>query len=202
MEAMMKVSPHFKARIAGFFYLMIFLAAPSGAASATPVKMAINLACDLAVAFLLYELLRPVHRSLSLLASLFRVLFIAVMSVTSLNYFGLLHVFQKSRSPEAFDAGYGMALIPFGISCLLIGYLVFRSTFLPRILGLLMAVAGGAYLIFLWPALGSRLFIPWIVVPAIVGEASLTLWLLIMGVNSSRWNQQVQVTQPGGCYLL
>jgi len=197
MEAMMKVSPHFKARIAGFFYLMIFLAAPSGAASATPVKMAINLACDLAVAFLLYELLRPVHRSLSLLASLFRVLFIAVMSVTSLNYFGLLHVFQKSRSPEAFDAGYGMALIPFGISCLLIGYLVFRSTFLPRILGVLMALAGGAYLIFLWPALGARLFVPWIVVPAVVGEASLTLWLLIMGVNSARWNQQDQVARTG-----
>ena len=197
MEAMMKVSPHFKARIAGFFYLMIFLAAPSGAASATPVKMAINLACDLAVAFLLYELLRPVHRSLSLLASLFRVLFIAVMSVTSLNYFGLLHVFQKSRSPEAFDAGYGIALIPFGISCLLIGYLVFRSTFLPRILGVLMALAGGAYLIFLWPALGARLFVPWIVVPAVVGEASLTLWLLIMGVNSARWNQQDQVARTG-----
>jgi len=197
MEAMMKVSPHFKARIAGFFYLMIFLAAPSGAASATPVKMAINLACDLAVAFLLYELLRPVHRSLSLLASLFRVLFIAVMSVTSLNYFGLLHVFQKSRSPEAFDAGYGMALIPFGISCLLIGYLVFRSTFLPCILGVLMALAGGAYLIFLWPALGARLFVPWIVVPAVVGEASLTLWLLIMGVNSARWNQQDQVARTG-----
>src|ERR1700761_151649 len=192
METMMKVYPRFRARIAGFFYLGIFLAAPSGAASATPVKIAINLACDLAVAFLLYELLRPVYRSLSLIAALFRVLFITVMSVTSLNYFGILHVFQKSRSPEAFDAGYGIALIPFGISCLLIGYLVFRSTFLPRTLGVLMAIAGGAYLIFLRPALGARLFVPWIVVPAVVGEASLTLWLLIMGVNSARWNQQDQ----------
>jgi hypothetical protein len=190
MGAFMKVSPRLKARTAGFFYLMVFLAAPSGAASATPVKMVINMACDLAVAILLYALLRPVSRSLSLLAALFRVLFITVMSVTSLNYFGLLHVFQKSRSPVAFDAGYGIALIPFGISCLLIGYLVFRSTFLPGILGLLMAVAGGAYLIFLWPALGSRLFIPWIVVPAVVGEASLTLWLLVMGVNSESWTQQ------------
>ena len=69
---MMKASPRVKARITGFLYLMIFLAAPSGAASATPVKITINLACDLAVAFLLYELLRPVSRSLSLLAALFR----------------------------------------------------------------------------------------------------------------------------------
>ena len=76
--------------------------------------MAINLACDLAVAFLLYELLRPVSRRLSLLAAFFRVLFITVMFVTSLYYFGLLQVFQKSRSPGAFDAGYGIALIIFG----------------------------------------------------------------------------------------
>ena len=199
---MMESSPRLKARLAGFFYLMIFLAAPSGAASATPVKMAINLACDLAVAILLYQLLKPVSRSLSLLAALFRALFITLMSVTSLNYFGLLHVFQKRHSTEAFDSGYGIALVPFGVSCLLIGYLVFRSTFLPRILGVLMAVAGGGYLIFLWPALGSRLFVPWIVVPAVVGEASLTLWLLIKGVDSVRWDQEDQIARISARYLL
>lgn len=193
----MEASPSVKARIAGFFYLMIFLAAPSGAASATPVKMAINLICDLAVAFLLYELFRPVSRGISLLAALFRVIFLIVMSVNSLNYFGFVHFFRRTHSAETFDAGYGIALVPFGISCLLIGYLVFRSTFMPRILGVLMAVAGGAYLIFLWPALGSRLFVPWIVVPAVVGEAALTLWLLVMGVNVARWKQQDQVGRRG-----
>ena len=199
---MIEASPRVKARIAGFLYLTIFVAAPSGAASATSVKMTINLACDLAVAFLLYQLLKPVSRSLSLLAALFRVIFFILMSVTSLNYFGLLHLFQKTQSAEAFDAGYGIALVPFGMSCLLIGYLVFRSSFLPRILGVLMAVAGGAYLIFLWPALGSRLFVPWIVVPAVVGEASLTLWLLIMGVNVGRWKQQDKVSRTGARYHL
>ncbi len=112
------------------------------------------------------------------------------MAVTSLNYFGFTGLFQQPRSAEAFDAGYGIALVPFGISCVLIGFLVFRSTFLPRILGVLMGVAGGAYLLFLSPALGNRLFIPWIVVPAVVGEASLTLWLLVMGVRADRWQQQ------------
>ena len=187
---MKRVSPRIKARLTGFVYLMIFLAAPSGAASATPMKMAINLSCDLAVALLLYDLLRPVSRSLSLLAALFRLIFITLMAITSLNYFGLSGLFQQPRSADAFDAGYGIALVPFGISCVLIGYLVFRSTFLPRILGVLMGVAGGAYLIFLWPALGNRLFIPWIVVPAVVGEASLTLWLIVMGVRADRWQQQ------------
>ena len=187
---MKQVSPRVKARITGFVYLMIFLAAPSGAASATPMKMAINLCCDLAVAFLLYDLLKPVSRSMSLLAALFRLVFIILMAVTSLNYFGLSSLFQQPRSAYAFDAGYGIALVPFGISCVLIGYLVLRSTFLPRVLGVLMGVTGGAYLIFLWPALGKRLFIPWIVVPAVVGEASLTLWLIIMGVRADRWQQQ------------
>ncbi len=192
---MKQVSAPIKARIAGLVYVMIFLAAPSGAASATPVKMAINLACDLAVALLLYDLLRPVSRRLSFLAALFRLIFVLVMVVTSLNYFGLTDLFQPPRSADAFDAGYGMALVPFGVSCVLIGYLVFRSTFLPRILGVLMAVAGGAYLIFLWPALGHRIFFPWIVVPAVVGEASLTLWLLIMGVKADRWKLQKEKQQ-------
>ena len=187
---MKQVSPRIKARITGFAYLMIFLAAPSGAASATPMKMAINLSCDLAVAVLLYDLLRPVSRSMSLFAALFRLVFIILMAVTSLNYFGLSGLLQQTRSADAFDAGYGIALAPFGISCVLIGYLVFRSTFLPRILGVLMGVAGGAYLIFFWPALGKRLFIPWIVVPAVIGEGSLTLWLIAMGVRADKWQQQ------------
>ncbi len=118
---MKQVSPCIKARITGFAYLMIFLAALSGAASATPMKMAIDLSCDLAVAFLLYNLLKPVSRGLSLLAALFRLIFVIFMATTSLNYFGLTGLFHRSRSPDAFNAGYGIALVPFGISCVLIG---------------------------------------------------------------------------------
>jgi hypothetical protein len=197
-EAMRKVSPRLKARIAGFLYLMVFLSAPSGAASATPVKMTINLACDLGVALLLCYLLRPVSKSLSLLVALFRLIFVIFMAVNSLNYFGVTEWFQRPHSAAAFDAGYGIALVPFGMSCVLIGYLVFRSTFLPRILGVLMSLAGAAYLIFLWPQLGSRIFFPWIVVPAVLGEASLTLWLLVMGVNVDRWKQQDDVSRQAG----
>ena len=157
--------------------------------------MAIDLSCDLAVAFLLYDLLSPVSRSLSFLAALFRLIFIVMMAIISLNYFGLTALFQQPRSADAFDAGYDIALVPFGISCLLIGYLVCRSTFLPSSLGVLMVVAGSAYLNLLMPALGNRLFIPWIVVPAVVGEASFTLWLLFMGVKADRWHQQDDARQ-------
>jgi hypothetical protein len=157
--------------------------------------MLLTLACDIGVTILLYVLLKPVSKPIALIAAAFRLAFVVVMAITSLNYFGILALFQAPRSAAAFNYGYSVSLIPFGAHCLLIGTLIFRSTFLPRALGVLMALAGLAYLVFLSPDLGSRLFIPWLVVPAVLGEASLTLWLLIMAVNSARWKQQA-TTQP------
>jgi hypothetical protein len=153
-------SPRLKARIVGLLYLIIFIAAPRGAATATPPKMIITLACDTSVALILYELLKPVSRSLSLLAALFRLIFVAVMGVNSLSYFGAVACVGRAHSAAGFDAGYGIAMVPFGLHCLLIGYLIFESIFLPRILGVLMALAGLGYLTFLWPSLGSHLFFP------------------------------------------
>jgi hypothetical protein len=156
-------SPRLEARIAGLLYLLIFIVAPSGAATATPAKMIVNLTCDAGVAFILYDLLKPVNRSLALLAVLFRLIFVAVMTVNSLSYFGAVVLYQSGPySPAAFNTGYGIAMVPFGLHCLLIGYLIFRSIFLPRILGILMALAGLGYLTFLCPRLGSHLFCPWI----------------------------------------
>jgi Domain of unknown function (DUF4386) len=191
-------SPRLKARIAGLLYLLIFIAAPSGAATATPAKMIITLTCDTGVALILYELLKPVSRSLSLLAALFRLIFVAVMAVNSLSYFGTVVFFQNAHSSAAFDTGYGIAMVPFGLHCLLIGYLIFKSIFLPRILGVLMTLAGLGYLTFLWPPLGSHLFFPYIVIPGVVGEGSLTLWLLVMGVNVQRWKEQASAARAGG----
>lgn len=189
-------SPRRKARIVGLLYLLIFAAAPSGAATATPTKMIITLACDTGVALILYGLFRPVSRSLSLLAALFRLIFVAIMAVNSLNYFGLGDLFKGAHSAAAFNTGYGIALVPFGAHCVVLGYLILKSIFLPRILGILMALAGSGYLTFLWPPLGSHLFFPYILIPGILGEGSLTLWLIVIGVNVQRWNEQ------GGAALL
>jgi hypothetical protein len=112
------------------------------------------------------------------------------MGVNALNYFGAIEFLQPSHSSASFNFGYGIALIPFGIHCILTGYLIFKSTFLPRILGVLMVMAGLGYLLFLWPSLGDRLFFPYIVIPGVVGEGSLTLWLLAMGVNNLGWTEQ------------
>ena len=183
-------SPRLRARIAGVLYAIIFIAAPSGAENATVAKIVITLACDTGVALLLYSLLKPVNQWLSLLAALFRLIFVAVMTVNSLNYFGLLNLFKGVFSAAAFNTGYGIALVPFGVHCLLTGYLIFHSKFLPRILGILMALAGLGYLAFVWPPLGDWLFVPYILVPALVGEGSLTLWLMVMGVNVERWTYE------------
>jgi hypothetical protein len=190
MRPIAAISPNFKARIAGLMYLLIFITAPSGAATATPVKLFVNLASDTAVAVIFYYLFRPVSRKLSFIASLSRLIFVVVMGVNSLNYFGATEILQVSHSSASFNQGYGVALIPFGLHCLLTGYLIVRASFLPRVLGILMALAGLGYLMFLWPPLGDRLFFPYIVVPGVVGEGSLTLWLLLMGVNNVRWREQ------------
>jgi hypothetical protein len=190
VERIAETSPGLKARIAGILYLLIFIAAPSGAATATPAKMIITLACDTSVAFILYALLKPAGMRWSLIAAFFRLIFVAVMTVNSLNSFGVLDHFKDAHSAAAFNKGYGFAMVPFGIHSLLIGYLIFNSIFLPRILGILMALAGLGYLIFLWPPLGRYLFFPYILIPGVVGEGSLTQWLLVMGVNVQRWKEQ------------
>jgi Domain of unknown function (DUF4386) len=187
------VSPRVRARIAGALYIIIFIAAPSGADNATVAAIIITMACDIGVALLFYGLFKPISKNVSLLAAAFRLIFVAVMTVNSMNYFGLLNLFDGAHSSAAFNTGYDIALVPFGIHCLMTGYLIFRSNFLPRIIGVLMALAGLGYLTFVWPPLGDRLFVPYILVPGVVGEGSLTLWLTIIGVNAERWTQRASV---------
>jgi len=173
-------------RLTGLTYLMIFVVAPSGAQTATPLRMALTLLFDVCVALLLYTLLRPVNRTVSLLAAVFRLLFVLMMGITALNYFGITHLFQPSRAANAFNAGYGWSLVPFGAHCVLVGWLVWESKFLPKTLGILMALAGAAYLMFLSPQTGARLFFPWLAICGVVGEGSLTLWFLFLGIKQSQ----------------
>jgi hypothetical protein len=91
------------------------------------------------------------------------------------------------------QAGY-IALVFFGVFNLLIGYLVFKSTFMPRILGALMALSGLGWLTFLSPPLANDLLTP-IEVVGIVAEGALMLWLLVMGVNSQRWSERAVVAR-------
>jgi hypothetical protein len=165
------VSPRLKARIAGVFYLLTFLA--GGLALAIPGKLGvaaglIAAVCYLAVTLLFYDLFKPVNQTLSLIAAAVSLVGIAV---------GPLQL--KAVHPLVF----------FGFYCLLIAYLIFRSTFLPHILAAFMAFASVGWLTFLSASLAKDLY-PYNLAPGIIGEGALTLWLLAKGVNVSRWVEQ------------
>lgn len=124
-----------------------------------------------AVTLLLYGIFKPVSRGLALLA--------AASNLVSLTF-------------EAIEWHLGdinIALVFHGLYWLVTGYLVFRSTFLPRILGMMMSLGGLAWLTALSPALAHHLN-PWNVALGFLGEGSLMLWLVIIGVDAQRWRDQ------------
>ncbi len=169
-------SPLFKARIAGVFYLLVFLTGGFALFVRGRLGSAAGLiagACYIAVTLLFYGIFKPVNRNLSLLAA-----FISLVGII-IGPLSRLHLAPSNLNPLVF----------FGFYCLLIGYLIFRSTFLPRILGALMALAGLGWLTFLSAPLANYLS-PYIFVPGLLGEGALTLWLLAMGVNVQRWKEQ------------
>jgi len=158
----------------------------------------------------IYYLLRPVSRSLSLLGALFGLAGVAMGGVSwviHLTPLLLLHgdqyltVFTTSQlqalslaalklQMQAFPIG----MVFFGIQCFSIGYLVARSTFLPRILGIILSIGGTCYVIvsfanFLAPSVGPY-FLPFLMPIALIGEGLLGGWLLVKGVNVQHWNEQ------------
>jgi len=169
-----ETSPRRKARIAGVLYLFAVLTAVLFEASVRGkwlfVVSLIPISCFVAVTLLLYGIFRPVNRSLSLLMVFF--------SFVGLSFEAL----------ELQPRGVNVALVFHAFYCLLIGYLSFRSNFLPRALGGLMAFGGLAWLTSVSTPLANRLS-PYNLAAGFLGEGSLMLWLLVMGVNAQRWKE-------------
>jgi len=178
-QGMIEASPRPRARITGVVYLLYFLTAVSAEVFVGRSRLvaydAVNLiayAFYVAVTLLFYYLFTPVNRNLSLLAAFFSLLGCAN------DVLSFFHVAPYKIS----------SLVFFGPYCLLIGYLIFRSAFLPRILGVLMALAGLGWLTFLSP-LANHLS-TYLKALGFLAEASLMLWLLVKGVNVQRWQEQ------------
>ena len=181
------------------------------------------LICAVGLTLIFFVLLRPVSRDLALLAAFFGLVSLAVEAASTLNLVaalfplgntGYLRAFEPeqlyamaSLSVKSFSYGFGVALIFFGCESLVLGYLISRSGYLPKAIGVLMQIAGLSYLtnsfaLLLAPTFADRIF-PAILVPAFVGEASLCLWLLVKGVNVEKWRPQaayssLEVRQPQG----
>ena len=229
------MSPRVKARIAGLFYLLTMLAAAFsqgfvsekfvilGDAATTAANIMahehlfriafavylIEMACLIIVTALFYDLLKPVSKSLSLLAAILGLAgcFIKTMSrlffITPLlvlggsHYLNVFNAEQLQAQALLFlninDLGAGVALVFFGLSAPLKGYLIIRSTFLPRILGVLGILGGLGWLSFLYTPLAHSVF-PYIMPLGLIGSVAQIVWLLVFGVNEQRWKEQAGVT--------
>lgn len=176
----------------------------------------IEMACQVTTATLLYQLLKPVNRTVALLAVLLELTGIGIKTVARVFYIAPLFVLGASPSGgsaavssvltgftteqlqsialvllKVNDSGAAVALAFFGFSTPLFGYLIFRSKFLPRWLGLLGMVAGLGWLTFLYPPLGYRVFM--IIAPiGLLSAVVKILWLLIRGVDEDKWKDQAR----------
>jgi hypothetical protein len=223
------------ARIAGVLYLVIIVAGTwseafvrsslivAGDAATTAANILANeglfrlsfaadtimTISDVALAVLLYMLLKPVSQTLALMAMAFRLIQAAILATNLLNQYAVLLILNGTGldgsqlealallSLEMQSHGYDLGLIFFAINSLLIGYLLIKADFLPGLIGALMAAAGvvylvGSYLLFLAPS-AAEVFAYAYVVPVIT-EASFALYLLIRGFNATRW---LPAAQPG-----
>jgi len=223
-----------QARAAGFLYLVVFVAIfalftrdaliVSGDAAATAhnilaaeAQFRVALLADLAsaaayigVTGLLYLLLKPVNRAVSLLAALFGLAGSCSMAINLVHHFAPLVLLGEAGHFGGFSseqlhglarialslqgAGYNIAGFLFALHLLLLGWLVLGATFLPRILGMLLVIGALAYMtniaaVFLAPNLSAALH-PYILLPGFFGEAGLALWLVSMGVNETKWRAQ------------
>ena len=224
-------SPVLNARIAGALYLLTIVTGifaqgfvserlvVSGDAFATATNIMthkifyelgftfylIEMTSQIAVTALFYDLLKPVNRSLSLVAAFLGLSGCIIKVISRLFYVAPLLVVGGAQYLNAFDQkqlqalallflkvndrGAGIALAFFGFYALLTGWLIIRSTFLPRILGWLSVVGGLGWLTFLYPPLGYSLFL-YLAAFGILGAAALILWLIVFGVNEQRWREQ------------
>ncbi len=169
--------------------------------------------CDIPLILIFYVLLKPVNKNLALMNLLFNMIQTAVLVVNKLNLLIPLFLLGDGEYLKAMDPhqlqtlsymfiklhgyGFGVGLIFFGMVCLIEGYLIFKSGFLPETLGLLMQLAGVCYLtnsfaLLLAPSLADALF-PFVLMPPLIAELSLAVWLVVKGVDVAKWKQSSSV---------
>jgi len=170
--------------------------------------LAINLiatALYIAMTALFYELFKPVNKSLSLLTAFVGLVGCSIQAVSYVCYLAPFVLLGGAQYLSVFTVEQLQALVLmllklrsqaeqiglvfFGFFDFLIGCLILRSTFLPRILGGLMVLAGLGWLVFLSPPLANHLS-HYILPLGFLAELLLMLWLLVKGVNVQRWQEQ------------
>jgi len=167
--------------------------------------------CAVPLLWIEYLLLRPVSKQLVLLAVLFNLASLAVEAISKVFLLVVMPTLGSADYLKAFDphqlqilanlalsshdVAFNIALIFFGFTCIVNGYLIFRSGYLPKFVGVLMQIAGLCYLTACFAALFAPAFAdlitPAILLPPLIGESSFCLWLLVKGVNIAKWKERV-----------
>jgi hypothetical protein len=171
----------------------------------------VEMAAQVAMITLFYHLLEPVSRTIALLSTVVGLVGCTVKTVSRLLYYAPLVVLSGAPFLAVFsndqlnalsllflkvnDVGAGIALAFFGFATVLKGYLILRSTFLPRLLGVLSVIAGVGWLTFLWPSLGGRMFL-YVAAVGFLGSVITIFWLLVYGVDEQRWREQSLIHNP------
>lgn len=164
---------------------------------------------DALVAWALYILLKPINESFSLLAACFRLVFVAIFGYSFVNYFSILQLLSGAAYLNIFETEQVQAQVMlllntsyfatrisyvfFGLHILLLGYLILKSGYIPRILGIFLIVAGCGYLIdsfgnFVSSAYSKNhsAFLIFVLLPALISELSFTFWLIFKGGKAGR----------------
>ena len=162
--------------------------------------------CDIALSLVFYVLLKPVRKDLALLAAFFGLVSTALFAVAELFYYAASLVlggsaYLKTFSPDQLNTlallslklygrGAGIFMVFYGMASVLRGYLIYRSGYLPKVLGALLAFAGLGFIVknfalVLAPAYASDLLL----LPMFLAALSLTVWLLVKGVDVEKWER-------------
>lgn len=178
----------------------------------------IMILCDVALGLLLYAIFRTLSPTLALLAAFFRLaqatalginllnLFLGLQLVSGAGYLAVVGAEQRQALMmlylDAHTTGYAISMVFFGLSLVVLGYLVFKSDAFPGLLGMMLMIAAVGYLTdsfvgFLWPATYaeySDLFGMIVFAPALIAELAFCLWLMVKGVRSQPQQQNIPST--------
>lgn len=200
--------------IGGVYFRSQFLVADNAAATADKIlanetlfrvafaAALLAVACHIAYTVIFYDLFRVVNRSIALLAAMVSVVAYAIQAIAAVFQISALLVVQGGSSAGAFTREqaqslgllllnmnvqtFNIYLICFGLWLIPTGYLIVRSTFFPRIIGVFLMLDGLGWATYLWPPLATAIY-PVIAIVAALGELPLLLWLLAVGLNETRW---------------
>jgi hypothetical protein len=169
-----------------------------------------GVAFHLAWGLFMYRLMKPVHSILAALAVFIVITTSAVQALTAFFYLAPLLVLQGGNALSGLSteqiqglamvflklngAAFQLDLVFFGLWCVVTGYLIWRSMFLPRVLGVLLMIDGLGWTLYVWPPLATYLF-PVIAVVAALAELPLQFWLIVFGANSKRWYEQARAAE-------